>query len=185
MAPNGDAISLTSTINSYFGSKVRTTSGIVLNDIMDDFSTPGQTNGFGLPPSPANFIKPGKQAMSSMTPTIIVNEHDDVELVVGGAGGSKITTMVAWVIIQNYVFGENVVNSVETPRIHHQLAPMILNYEQGFDAEMIRRLKLIGHVVEELPNDDGFAAVDIVRKVDDIYVPYTDSRRIGSVSYID
>lgn len=66
---------------------------------MDDFSTPNLTNSFGVLASPANFIAPGKRPMSSMCPAIIINKHGDVELIIGGAGGTKITSSVAYVRI--------------------------------------------------------------------------------------
>lgn len=64
---------------------------------MDDFSRPGFRNAYGLAPSPANFIAPGKAPLSSMAPTILLDKKGDVELLIGGAGGSKITSSIAYV----------------------------------------------------------------------------------------
>lgn len=95
---NGDAIAVTSTINNIFGCRRRSQStGIILNNEMDDFGIPNKNNSYGIPPSPANFIKPKKYPLSSMTPTILLNKGGDVEMIIGGAGGSKITTSVAYV----------------------------------------------------------------------------------------
>lgn len=64
---------------------------------MDDFSIPGVNNSYGIPPSPANFIQPQKMPLSSMCPTILLDEANNVEVLIGAAGGSKITSSVAYV----------------------------------------------------------------------------------------
>jgi len=71
--------------------------GIIFNNQMNDFSTPGVSNNYGIPPSPSNFIKPGKRPMSSMCPTIFTDKNGDFVLAAGAAGGSKITLATAYV----------------------------------------------------------------------------------------
>lgn len=68
-----------------------------MNNEMDDFSSPGFANVYGIQPSPANFIRPGNRPVSSMTPTIVIGADGDVRLIVGASGGPKIITATAFV----------------------------------------------------------------------------------------
>ncbi|CAF1456445.1 unnamed protein product, partial [Didymodactylos carnosus] len=134
VGPDGDAVGLTSTINLYFGSKVigRLT-GIIYNNEMDDFSTPNETNYFDVPASPANYIAPGKRPVSSMSPLIVLDHLQRPQLVMGASGGTKITTTLAQVAMQNLWFNHNIKEAIDAPRVHHQLLPQELLAEEGFD----------------------------------------------------
>jgi len=124
MDKNGCAVSVTTTINSAYGSKlVVEGAGFLLNNEMDDFSgKPGVPNQFGLIGSVANEIQPGKRMLSSMTPTIVLKDGKPV-LVVGSPGGSTIITVVLQVILNRLEFEMNLEQAVNSPRIHHQWLP--------------------------------------------------------------
>ena len=127
VSPAGDAVAVTTSLNWFFGAEVLSErTGILLNDQMDDFSYPDIINVFGVPPSPSNMVRPGKRPMSSMCPTVIIDQDSqDVRLVVGGAGGTKITTAVAQTIIYNLLLGwdlqdslgQNAIKSSNTGRL--------------------------------------------------------------------
>ena len=127
---SGMAVSLTSTINTGFGSKVLSPStGILLNNQMDDFSTPSQNNVYGIPPSESNFIFPGKKPLSSMSPMIILQDNQP-RLVIGASGGPRIISAVLQTILRTVAYGEDLFDAVKQPRLHHQLVPDSLQAER-------------------------------------------------------
>ena len=90
-------ISFLNFVLSYGARFMSPTTGIIMNDQMDDFSYPGIVNEFDVQPSEANFVKPGKRPLSSMSPSVITDKNGDVRLNLGAAGGTRITTAVAFV----------------------------------------------------------------------------------------
>ncbi|KAI8033456.1 scoloptoxin SSD14 isoform X1 [Drosophila gunungcola] len=186
LAPNGDAISVTSTINSHLGAKVRSRqTGFILNDEMDDFSTPGKINTYGIPASPANFIKPGKRPMSSTCPSIVVDTHDNVKLIVGGAGGSKITTSVAQTILRYFMLHEPIEKAVNSGRLHHQLAPMQIDMEPDVPRHTFAYLRAIGHSINFLEDDKAYSAQTAIGMMGNEPHPVCDRRRVGSAVVVE
>ncbi|KAH0564713.1 glutathione hydrolase 1 proenzyme-like [Cotesia glomerata] len=181
LAPDGSAVSVTSSINMIFGSLIRSkSSGIILNNQMDDFSTPNLPNGFGLPPSPTNFIEPGKRPLSSMVPTIIVDKSGQVQLVVGAAGGSRITTGVALTIVMNLWRGYNIKEAIDSHRLHHQLIPMTVDAGSNFSSEILQHLRSFNHTVKTAPFECGVTAISRLNHPG--VTANSDYRRAGSVA---
>lgn len=145
----GNAVSITTTLNNSYGSKVFVGgAGFLLNDEMDDFSAKaGVPNLYGLVGTKANEIQPRKRMLSSMTPTI-VTEGNKLKMVVGTPGGSTIITSVFQVMLNSLVFGMNMQAAVEYPRFHHQWLPDSTRYEANrFNEVQIVRLQSKGYVL--------------------------------------
>ncbi|XXG55081.1 hypothetical protein AAC387_Pa03g2811 [Persea americana] len=124
-----NAVSMTTTVNYYFGGGVLSPStGVVLNNEMDDFSTPTEVSPGKLPPAPSNFIQPNKRPLSSMTPLIIL-KGNQLAGVVGGSGGLFIIPAVIQVFLNNFILGMEPLISVQHPRIYHKLIPNVVLYE--------------------------------------------------------
>ncbi|EGX94202.1 Gamma-glutamyltranspeptidase [Cordyceps militaris CM01] len=165
---SGMAVSLTTTINIYFGAQImEPKSGIILNDEMNDFSIPGISNEFGFAPSRANYIQPRKRPLSSMTPLIATHPNGTLYAVIGAAGGSRITTATAqclWHVVEH---GMTLREALRVGRVHDQLVPNRLTLETLFpDLEGTEQaMRARGHDVFVVK--PGQSAVQAIRRRED------------------
>ena len=143
-------MSLTTTINSAYGSKVFVEgAGFLMNNEMDDFSSkPGVPNKYGLLGGAANSIQPGKRMLSAMTPTIL-EKDGQLFMVVGTPGGSTIITSVYQTIVNVIDHGMIMSEAVSERRFHHQWKPdQIYMEEAAIDEVVIKELQKMGHKVK-------------------------------------
>jgi gamma-glutamyltranspeptidase/glutathione hydrolase len=142
----GNWVAITTTVNTAFGSKVIVPgTGVVLNNQMDDFSiAPGTPNAYGLLGGEANAVAPGKRPLSSMSPTIVLEEGRPI-LTLGAAGGPTIITQVAQTIVYHLDLEMPLPAAVAAPRIHHQWMPDVLRIEESLDDAVVAELKRRGH----------------------------------------
>jgi gamma-glutamyltranspeptidase/glutathione hydrolase len=145
----GNAVSVTTTLNNDFGSDVTAGSlGFLLNDEMDDFTGKvGVPNLYGLIQGPANAIAPGKRPLSSMTPTIVVKDGK-LRFVLGSPGGARIITTVANIFLSAAEGGLNIQEAVDAPRFHHQYQPDKLYLEPGFSPDVLASLRAMGYKLD-------------------------------------
>jgi gamma-glutamyltranspeptidase/glutathione hydrolase len=159
--PEGNAVSVTTTLNNSYGSKVIVAgSGFLLNDEMDDFSAkPGSPNMYGVIGGEANKIEPHKRMLSSMTPTII-EKNGRLFMVVGTPGGSKIITSVFQTIVNVLEYNMTMQQAVTAKRFHHQWLPDTIFYEYGaFSSSDSIQLAKMGHAFS---GEKSFCRVDAI-----------------------
>lgn len=176
----GNAVSMTTTINSGYGSGVVVEgAGFLLNNEMDDFSAkPGTPNQFGLLGGEANSILPNKRMLSSMTPTIVL-KNDVPYLIVGSPGGSTIITVVLQVVMNCIDFNMDLQTAVNAPRIHHQWFPDEIYYEPyGLNLDAVDNLQLRGHKFGGRRRL-GLVEAILIDKENDIIWGATDARGSG------
>ena len=157
----GNAVSVTTTLNDYFGSKVVVDgAGFFLNDEMDDFtSAPGRANLWGLIQGEANAVAPGKRMVSSMTPVIVDDPEGRLFMVAGSPGGARIISTVFEVITNVIDFGLDAQAAVSRPRFHHQWLPDELEYEGGLPDATLDGLRQRGWALDRLVR---FGAANII-----------------------
>jgi gamma-glutamyltranspeptidase/glutathione hydrolase len=155
---DGNAVAVTTTINSLYGNLATVAgAGFLLNNEMDDFAArPGTPNQFGLIEGAQNAIEPEKRMLSSMCPVILLDAEGDVELITGSPGGPSIITTVAQIISNIVDFEMNVGDATSAPRLHHQHLPDVLYFERnGLSDGVVSALQTQGHTVEERPGYQG------------------------------
>jgi len=151
----GNWVAITSTINTWFGSKVVVPgTGVILNNEMDDFAiAPGVPNAFDLIGANQNAISAGKRPLSSMSPTIVLKEGQPV-LTLGAAGGPKIITQVVCALINVIDFGMPADKAIAQPRFHHQWSPNRLRVEETMSVRDQSELRSYGHELQLATLDD-------------------------------
>ena len=171
----GNAIAATTTLNSYFGSKLYSKElGFFLNNEMDDFSAkPGEANIYGLIGGEANAVAPQKRMLSSMTPTL-VEKDGQLWMSLGTPGGSSIITSVLQTILNVYEFDMNMQQAVNAPRFHHQWLPDAIQFEPNkFSRETLKKLKVLGYTIDEVN-------APVIGKVDAILIRHDGKLESGA-----
>ena len=177
----GLSVSLTTTINTEFGSRVvGTNSGVLLNNEMDDFvAEPGKANYYGLIGSEANSVAPGAVPLSSMSPTILVSPDGNERIVVGASGGPLIITSTLQVILNIIDFGLEPSQANSRGRIHHQWVPEKLFIDDELPADVRSALEAKGHTIASMPLN---ASVQVIHCIESDCYAASDPRKGGQPS---
>jgi gamma-glutamyltranspeptidase/glutathione hydrolase len=158
---DGNAVSVTYTLNDWFGAKVMAPgTGVLLNDEMDDFTAKvGVPNLYGLVQGQANSIAPGKTPLSSMSPTIVTKDGKPV-MVVGTPGGSRIITAVLLTILNVVDYDMDIQEATDAPRFHQQWLPETTNLERFAVSPDTRKiLEGMGHKFGDAQPANHVAAI--------------------------
>jgi gamma-glutamyltranspeptidase/glutathione hydrolase len=180
--PEGNAVALTTTLNSLYGSGVTVGgAGFLLNNEMDDFAArPGFPNQFGLVQGERNAIEPGKRMLSAMTPTVVEDPEGDLFLVLGTPGGPTIITTVMQVLVDVIDFGMSLTQAVNAPRVHHQHLPDVIQYENGgLRPAVVDSIRALGHTLDQRGGTSGNVQAIMVLS-DGTRVGHSDPRGDGT-----
>ncbi len=162
---NGMAVGCTETINLTWGSGVEVAGyGFMLNDEMDDFTTSIGANAFGLVQSERNRPAPGKRPLSSMSPTIVLEDGRPVAIA-GASGGPRIISGTIQALLSALVFGDDAGQAVARPRLHHQWQPDEVRVETGWtDTTCLNGLRARGHQLVDYKNSVGVVQAIVIRE---------------------
>ncbi|XP_052802833.1 glutathione hydrolase 1 proenzyme-like isoform X2 [Mya arenaria] len=178
LSPYGDAVSVTSTVNWYFGSMFASNStGIIWNNEMDDFTTQGADR--------INRIEPLKRPRSSMAPCIVVDNEGKVKMVVGAAGGSKIATTVAQVLVKTLLVDVPFNEVGDSKRFHPLVFENSISIERDFPKDILDELHGRGHKTTEFTGNKFTVLEAIFVSEDGEMKGYADPRKpSGKASYV-
>ncbi|MEZ4400411.1 MAG: gamma-glutamyltransferase [Kofleriaceae bacterium] len=175
---DGNAVALTTTVNGYFGAKLVTPSGVVLNNQIDDFAlAAGASNMYGLQQGQDNLVTAGRRPLSSMTPVLVLEDGRVVDCV-GGSGGPRIISNVLQVVLDLLVFDVDPRVAVEAPRVHHQWQPDTLVVDRDLAPDVWAALAARGHAI--VVSDSPTAVQAIRRRPDGTFEAASDPRKNGA-----
>lgn len=174
---DGNWVAITTTLNTSFGSKVVIPgTGVLMNNQMDDFSAlPGVPNAFGLVGSEANSVQARKRPLSSMSPTIVLENGKPV-LTVGAAGGPTIISQVVQTLLNKLVLKKSLKDAMSTVRVHHQWRPDTVYYDDFAPKSLVEGLEKKGHSLKVWP---PFGATQAIAIEDGEFVAVTEPRLVN------
>ena len=176
----GNAVALTTTVNGYFGAKVVTRGGVVLNNQIDDFTIdPAEVNMFGLTQSEANLVGPGKRPLSSMTPLLVFDASGErVVGCAGGSGGPRIISHTVAAVLGAWLFDQDAHTAIASPRVHHQWSPDRISADVSLAPDVRAGLTKRGHVVVDQTSP---TAVQIIKVLPDGVIEAASDPRKGGL----